>query len=150
MRNAFLLVISPCSPYVKDHRVKGKGKWQLFQRKAVQFTPLSRAHRVQLSLQVSLLVSACKNLRDWVRQICGAPKPKAVDEKQCTATAISVTGGSWLGRSRGTAVVSKGGDTCSAVTNWDLPHPASVRGCQLTGLVQSGLPSLPRGCVNSN
>lgn len=144
-RNAFLLAISPCSPYAKNHGVKGKGRWWLLQKKALQFAPLSRALRVQLFLQVSLLVSAWK-ISDWGTQACGAPKPKAVDDRQCTATSTWPGPGS----SRATTVVSKGGNSCTSVTDSGWAYPASVRSCQLAGLVPNRLPRLTRGCINNN
>lgn len=145
MRNAFLLVMSPCSPYAKDHRVKGKSKWQLFQKKAVQFTPLSRAHKVQLSLQVSLLAKisetegdkhvGLQTLKQWMT---GSAQPHHL----CC----------WwlLARQEQKHRCGLGGDARSAVTDWDWPYPASIRGCQLAGSVRSGLPSLSRGCINGN
>lgn len=142
MRNAFLLAVSPCSPYAKDHRVKGKGRWWLFQKKALQFALLPRASRVQLFPPCVPAGLSLKNLR--LRETCGAVKPKAVDDKQCTAITT------WPGRGRGTSVVSKGGSACRAVTDSGWAHPASTRSSQLAGLVKSRLPSLPRGCINSN
>lgn len=141
MRNAFLLAMSPCSPCAKDHGMKGKGRWWLFQKKALQFALLPRASRVQLFPPGIPAGLSLKNPR--LRETRGAAKPKAVDDKQCTAIIT------WPGRGRGTSVWSQR-EGVHAVTDSGWAYPASTRSSQLAGLVQSRLPSLPRGCINSN
>lgn len=83
-----------------------------------------------LPMSVPAGVSLQKSQRLGESSMC-VSQMKAGGDKQCTAATISVAGGSWLGGSRSTAVVSKAGGACGAAAD-------------------PGRPSLPRGCVSSS